>query len=132
MTKLADLQKLTEFEFLKIEEELRLIVEQENRLRTGIRDLKARAWSGESGDVAGMKSLGADIAWRAWVDSTVENMNYDLARVLAQKQACIAKTKRYFSRMESCRSLSKREQSRRASERAKRSLDHAVTQSVLF
>lgn len=99
MANYSKLHQLTELQYIQNQSEFRDILREENKLRNEIAKLRSQAETVDAGGMTEMHSVGADILWRAWVGRMLEQLNIELAQVLARKEMCLAHVRRAFSRM---------------------------------
>lgn len=99
---LAELHRLCELSFRIQSQKVQALATQEARLR----DVAARLEAARAQDLAadaadlGRKSMGADLAWQAFLDRQQRRLAIDLARVLAQQEPERAALRRHFGRVE--------------------------------
>lgn len=77
-----------------------------------------------------MRAIGADVLWNKWLDQTQRTLNMSLARVLAQKDAMMAKVRRDVGRAETVRALHDQHIQNSHIEQNKRRLSTVMEQAV--
>ncbi|SFS87554.1 hypothetical protein SAMN04488040_2207 [Sulfitobacter marinus] len=108
--KLLDIERIFEVQYEKKQKEFRELTLQEARLRTEIAELNSRYL--ESCEIGNarfeMRSIGADVAWNAWVGRKKTELNVELAQVLAVKDQNLRLVREAFGKLSVARELSRK------------------------
>lgn len=103
----------------------------EARLRAQINQITEHDKSTEQSSDQQMKSIGADVIWKAWVGRTKEKLNRELAQVLAQKETVLRDMRRDFGRVLVCRELIDLETKKIRKAKSKNLLSQTSSSSVI-
>lgn len=95
---LNELQKIAQARYLSEFEKIRSILEKEKVLRRALRNLDEQGKSaGSSLETAQqMQMVGADLLWQRWASRTRNELNLELAQVLARKIAAMDDVRKTF------------------------------------
>lgn len=115
MKDLEKLRVLTELKYQASQNDLRLLVQEEQRIRQDIDRLNESASDVDRETANRMGAIGADIVWQSWLGRMRKQLNTQLAQVLAQKERHLTKARKEFSRV-----LVARELEQKASEDARK------------
>ena len=127
MKDLIALKSVLNAKFQAEQAALRDILQEENRLRTQIRELDEQG----KGDIAlALKSLGNDVRWRVWVANARTKLNTELARVLARKEQATARLRREFGKVQASEQVLKAAEKNASQERAKRALTTLIEEAT--
>ena len=99
---LSELQQIEALRALKSSQVFGELLREEMRLREALKDLNEyRQQSCPDPMIAHeMRSIGADVAWRKWVDGQTATLNVELAQLLARKEALHKQVQRDVGRRE--------------------------------
>jgi alkylhydroperoxidase family enzyme len=107
---LLDIEKIFEVQYEKNHKEFRKLTSQETRLRAEIAKLDSRHQA--SCDIGNahfeMRSIGADVAWNAWVGRKKAQLNLELAQVLSVKDRHLKQVREAFGKLSVTRDLSQK------------------------
>ncbi|MEM5520645.1 hypothetical protein [Sulfitobacter sp. AS59] len=107
---LLDIEKIFEVQYEKNQKEFRKLTLQETRLRAEIAKLDSRHQ--ESCEIGNarfeMRSIGADVAWNAWVGRKKAQLNLELAQVLSVKDRHLKQVREAFGKLSVTRDLSQK------------------------
>ncbi len=106
------------------------LVAEENRLRSDLRQIDAQARESDHGSNAGMRAIGADVIWKAWVGKTKRALNIQLAQVLAQKEHHIQKVKKSYGKVLVTQELQSDFIAQNAKDKTRNALSRAIEQSL--
>jgi hypothetical protein len=104
---MAALVKLQDLKFQKRQLAVVSLLKREQRLRADIAKLDEQSRAVDQTDTYGMKLVGADMIWHAWVSRSKSALNIELAQVLAQKETVIRGVRREFGKLSVARQLAK-------------------------
>jgi hypothetical protein len=102
MSRLDVLTALMNAKYQRSQQPLKIIIARETQLRTELEMLKDQVASLHGlglHDEPEMRSMGADIAWEKWLESSRNALNLELAKVLAEKQAHLALVRQSFGKL---------------------------------
>jgi len=107
---LLDIEKIFEVQYEKNQKEFFKLTSQETRLRAEIAKLDSRHQ--ESCEIGSarfeMQSIGADVAWNAWVGRKKAQLNLELAQVLSVKDRHLKQVREAFGKLSVTRDLSQK------------------------
>jgi hypothetical protein len=88
-SKRRQLAKLLDADYLTAQSHHRQIASEELRLRSILRDLDTQEKAGRTrlSESPAIKTIGADVIWYRWVSLTRDQLNTELAMVMARKGA---------------------------------------------
>lgn len=98
---LEDLAQLTDALYQAELGKMRALNARETNLRRDLATLEDHRRNSRSlpdSHWQGVRQIGADILWQGWVGRTREDLNIQLAQVLAQKEHLIAKLRKAFGK----------------------------------
>jgi hypothetical protein len=75
------------------------LVAEENKIRSELQRVDAQNQAAEQSQTADMRSIGADVIWKAWVGRTKRALNIKLSQVLAQKEHHLRQVKRAYGKV---------------------------------
>ena len=127
-TDLEKLHQLTELAYAKSAAGLTDILAKEAALRADLKRLRDAAFEAQSLPVAArsMRNIGADVIWLQWVAKTTGELNLELAQVLAQKEALLARQRRALGRRDVADGLVADARKDAAAKRKKAALEAAI------
>lgn len=131
LTDLAMMQKLVEVKYRKQQESFARLMTQENRLRHSLRQLDMQMTESLSSDDHTQKSIGADVAWQAWVGRKKQELNTQLAQVLSVKERHIAQVRLAYGKVLVTDALFENASAQTKQEKARSQLDRAITAMLL-
>lgn len=108
------------------------IIQQETSLRTELRRLTHLDQSAPSGndDLIGIRAIGADVLWRAWLGRSRTALNTELARVLARKALEQDRVRVAFGKLTALRTLVDESSRAQRKNRAQIGLSEAITHAL--
>lgn len=98
---LEDLAKLTDALYEAELSKMQVLNKHEARLRLGLKELDEMRHRNQTLPEVQMNSVrqtGADVLWEGWIGRTRENLNTQLAQVLAQKARMASGVRRAFGK----------------------------------
>ena len=131
MKDLVKLRSLTEFKYQVSQNDLRRLIQEEQRLRSELRSISEQAKAVDRDTATRMGAIGADVVWHAWVGRMREQINLELAKVLAKKERHLANARREFSRVLVTRELVEKTQQAARKEGAKAQLRKSIETSLI-
>lgn len=104
-----ELVELTELMYRRRQSEITALQAEERRLRAALSDIaKTRASTRQADRNDPVRqSIGADIAWQAWLDARQRELSMELARLLARKEPAEHRLRTAFGRDQVARALAK-------------------------
>lgn len=84
------------------------VLQEEKRLRAALARLDAQRAANEAlpdADLGGLRQIGGDMIWQAWVGRKKAELQSELARVLARKGQMAGKLRRAFGKTEAIEEL---------------------------
>ncbi len=111
MSRLQDLLRVVQALYAKESASFQNILSREAALRLRIAkiDKQLRQERHQTSLPDAMRNLGADILWQSWAMRTKEDLNTELARVLAQKSHVLAQMQIAYGRKNAVEALVKKE-----------------------
>lgn len=131
---MKDLRKLlilTELKYQASQNDLRVLVQEEQRIRNEIARLTENAHQVDAGTADRMGAIGADVIWHAWVGRMKKQLNQQLAQVLAKKERYLTVARREFSRVLVARELKTKHEFETEKSVAKAKLEETVETSLI-
>lgn len=86
LQRLRQLARITETALSAVQADMMKVRSEETALRNQLREIRDRAQQKPEAGSPAYKA-GADVRWQRWVDRRREEINFELARVLARKDA---------------------------------------------
>ncbi|WP_037228252.1 hypothetical protein [Roseobacter sp. GAI101] len=107
LDQLLQVESLLEVRYQKQQQSFQRLVAHETRLRTDIERLKENAieMRASLSEDAKMRSVGADIAWQAWLGRKKAALNGELAQVLAIKEHHLKQVRTAYGKLIVAREL---------------------------
>lgn len=107
LDQLLQVESLLEVRYQKQQQSFQRLVAHETRLRTDIEQLKENAieMRASLSEDAKMRSVGADIAWQAWLGRKKAALNGELAQVLAIKEHHLKQVRTAYGKLIVAREL---------------------------
>lgn len=96
---LAGLERLVEAGFARDRQALQRHLAEEGRLRGALAQLDEMERAARAETATGLRLVGADLAWQAWLGRRRRALNMALARCLAQKEGHLRQAQRGFGRV---------------------------------
>ncbi|MFK7761911.1 MAG: hypothetical protein AB8B62_01505 [Roseobacter sp.] len=96
---LQDIENLLKIKFQIKQKSFLILVAEENRLRSQLSKIDDQSRLNESSHVHEIRAIGADVAWKSWVDRSKRTLNMELAHILAQKDQVRAKVKNDYGKV---------------------------------
>lgn len=106
------------------------VLAREERLRNELARLSAHD-AAARGEQASMRAIGADLAWNAWLAKARQQLNIELAQVLALKEAHHGQIRHALARLTVAEETAAAISKTRERDRAAKSLQRAVDQIVI-
>ncbi len=125
---LLEIEKIFEVQYEKKQKEFRKLILQEAQLRSDIAELDSRHQESCKIDSARfeMRSIGADVAWNAWVGRQKTQLNIELAQVLAVKDRNLKQVREAFGKLSVTRDLGKKMRLKHTNMLREKSLAQAI------
>lgn len=123
MNRLLELRKIFDVQYAEQQREYKALLQREAEIRaeiTGL-DLRFQKSIEISNSQFQMRSIGADIAWHAWVGRKKTELNIELAQVLSIKERDLTAVREAFGKVSVTRDLCekmRRDRSRTAQEKS--------------
>lgn len=98
---LSDLAHLSDVLYQSERGKLQNLLEQESKLRSDlvrIDGMRQDSLALPTEDLSGLRRIGADVQWQAWLGRKRAGLNRELALVLAQKDRMMTKLRRAYGR----------------------------------
>lgn len=123
--KLVQMARVTEAVYLNEFQKVKSILNEEARLRGELARLQAQEETGrqEMADGLTMQAVGADLLWQAWLSRSRQQLNIELAQVIARKLNAISKVRQAFGRQNAVNAMHDKLRADRQAERQKRAFD---------
>jgi hypothetical protein len=99
MKNFEDLEKVSEINFLRAQEKLRPILVRESKVRNQLAKLDSQDRSSTAENGHAMSVIGADALWKVWLGRTRSELNYELARILAEKERMLAAVNKSYGKL---------------------------------
>jgi hypothetical protein len=127
MTRLSDLNQLTQIHYEREQQSLKALVQQESLIRAELFRLseKEQAAHATAPKDAPMRAIGADVIWLGWVGRSKAQLNMALAQVLAQKEHHLERVRRAYGKVLVTEALDKNERRVRRQAHNKKQLETA-------
>lgn len=129
---LEDLAELTDALYQAELAKVRELAQHENALRRDLQELethRVQSLALPDAHLHGVRQIGADMLWQAWVGRTKAQLNIQLAQVLVQKAALTKALRRAFGRQSAAAGLlSEARHAHRASHEKSRNLQEEQLQ----
>jgi hypothetical protein len=128
-----DLTTLMDIEYRREQQILGHLVEKENLLRAELKklndhELQNRSVSFEEKSAA--TTIGADILWSKWLEKAQVKLNYELARVLVEKEQNISRVRKAYGKVLVGRATVDRISRARSYDLAQESLSRSIEFSI--
>lgn len=128
--KFIQLEQILALKFQKRQQIFSKISAEENRLRAQMMRLITQDQQAEAVNDNGIKAIGADVLWKAWVERSKTALNMELAQVLAQKERLLASVQRDYGKLLVSRQLLKDQRTHKMQTRKKMSLSASIDSSL--
>lgn len=86
LNELNQISKIVEAKYQQRQQAFQKLMQQENKLRSDLARLDDQERAAEQTGDQQMRSIGADVIWKAWIGRSKTQLNLELAQVLAQKE----------------------------------------------
>lgn len=131
---LKQLKKIMEIKSMKSQRALAEVQAEEADLRGKISTLMEHRRRSHDTDpmLMPMRTIRADVLWQAWIDRTQNDLNIDLARVLARKERVQRSAAQDIGKHQVAIKLNENAEKDRALEKAEADLSRALTYASLF
>ncbi len=103
--KIAQMAAVTEAVYMNEFQKVQAILSREASLRSSLAQLRDQRHAAGSRQ---MQAIGADLAWQTWRDRSVQQLNLELARVMARKLESLDRVRAAFGRREAVRQLAQK------------------------
>ncbi len=124
------IEQLVDIQYRQQQKSFQRLLAEEGRLRAALRQLDEHLKeSRESGDVS-QRAIGADVVWQAWVGRKKQELNMQLAQVLAIKEHHIAQVRRAYGKVLAAQELHRQSKTIQKQKTAQTLLDRAVNSSL--
>ncbi|MEM9575679.1 MAG: hypothetical protein AAF999_01555 [Pseudomonadota bacterium] len=127
---MKDLEQMLDLRFRKKQMGYAKIVSQEARLREQLRKLDDQAREAERSQDHQLRTIGADVIWKSWLERTKRSLNMELAQIMAQKEALKAGVRREYGKLLVGREMLEKQLLEEKASRKKQTLDTAIDSHV--
>ena len=130
---LDQLRTLSELKFQRSQQAVSGLLQRENALRAELVRLRGLAQETQTQppEQAQMRMIGGDVIWLKWLGRAQQELNMELAQVLAKKEALAAQHRKNHGRKMVAERLADREIEERRQSKQKLQLDKAINHSLL-
>lgn len=127
------LHALTALKYRHSQQQLAQILKRENTLRAELAKLRGYVAEGRAlpPEQSQMRAIGADVIWLRWVTKTQDQLNIELAQVMAQKEGHMARHRKAFGKMQVSETLAENERDAKLRARRDQALAQAIDRTVL-
>lgn len=122
--------QVVEVQYRQQQKSFQRLVAEEGRLRGALRQLDEHVRKSRTSDDASLRAIGADVVWQGWAGRKKQELNMQLAQVLAIKEHHIAQVRRAYGKVLAVQELCTQERAARKQRTAQTLLDRAVTSSL--
>ena len=123
---LIALQSILELRFQKKQSVFAQVLAEESKLRADVKSLDDSAREAEATAAHHIRAIGADIAWKSYLDKAKAATNRELAQVLAQKQSMLEAVRKEYGKVLVGRDLTLRSQEQISEQRKQTQLQAAI------
>ena len=121
--------QVVEVQYRQQQKSFQRLVAEEGRLRGALRQLDEHVRKSRTSDES-LRAIGADVVWQGWAGRKKQELNMQLAQVLAIKEHHIAQVRRAYGKVLAVQELCTQERAARKQRTAQTLLDRAVTSSL--
>lgn len=106
------------------------LLQRENSVRADLAKLDAQAKAAEQAADGTMKSIGADVIWKAWLGKSKRSLNMKLALILAEKDQHLRQVKQAYGKVLASEEIMRTIQRKQRDDARKLDLEKAIDMSV--
>ncbi|WP_299966285.1 hypothetical protein [uncultured Roseobacter sp.] len=131
--KLADmktLNQLTQAKYLARQQIFKKLLQREHAIRRELQRLDEQGRLSDKKASRGMKTIGADVIWKAWLGKTKTQLNMQLALILAEKEQHIRQVRQAYGKVLATEDLVEMLTEIQDKKRQKKMLEQAVEMSL--
>ena len=103
--KFVQMAEVTEAVYINEFQKIQVILAREASLRRSLAQLRNQRNAAGSEQ---MRAIGADLSWQTWVERSVQQLNMELAQVMARKLESLDRVRKAFGRNEAVRQLAQK------------------------
>lgn len=115
--KIAQMADVTEAVYMNEFQKIKVILAREASLRNSLAELRNQRNAAGSQQ---MQAIGADLVWQTWLERSVQQLNMELAQVMARKLELLDRVRKAFGRNEAVRQLAQKSAADQKKRRATR------------